>query len=198
MLSLILFILPGGSQNISILKSEITIEGVSFDLLFSGDEIEKKIREMGEAFAARSGEKLYTMVPVMTGALYFSARFLSYLDFPYRVFSVSAESYDGLTSTGEVNIYFPKDLTWLEGADVIILEYIVETGLTIRRLESFFYAHGAQSVSVITLFYKPERLQYDCPVREYGFSIGDEFIVGYGMDYHEQGRWLQAVYQRTS
>src|SRR5690625_5833781 len=95
------------------------------------------------------------MIPVMTGAFYFSSYFLSCLDFPYRLFTMSVQSYQGLKSRGEVHIHFPKEGSWIRNADIIILEDIIESGLTVHHLEKFFYARGARSVSVITLFHKP-------------------------------------------
>lgn len=174
---------------------KIQIGGHSFVLLYSQREIENRIYEMANSFK-QDPTRDYVMIPVMTGAFYFSSYFLSCLDFPYRLFTMSVQSYQGLESRGEVLVHFPKDTTWIHDADVVILEDIIETGLTVHHLEKYFYARGARSVSVITLFHKPSQQRYEFDVLMSGFEISNEFIVGYGLDYDESGRWLKSVYQK--
>lgn len=177
------------------MEEKIKIAGTPFILRYTQNQIEKRIREMAYSFE-RETDRHYTMIPVMTGAFYFSASFLSHLDFPYRIFTLNVHSYEGMESKGAAEVFFSKDSTWIKGADIIILEDIVETGWTVSHLEKYFKERGARSVSVITLFYKPGRQKHPCSIRQFGFEISDEFIVGYGLDFNEEGRWLKAVYQK--
>lgn len=177
------------------MEEKIKISGQSFTLLYSQAQIQDRIREMANTFKTEQ-DRNYTMIPVMTGAFYFSAQFLSHLNFPYKIFTLNARSYNGLKSRGDVEIFFPKDSEWIRDADIVILEDIIETGLTIHQLEKYFQDRGAASVSVITLFYKPGKQAYRCHILQSGFEISDEFIVGFGLDYNEEGRWLKSVYQK--
>ena len=130
--------------------------------------------------------------PILTGAYMFAADLLRRLTVPCEVSFVRYASYSGMSSTGEVTcaLPFPSDI---EGRDVLIVEDVVDTGLSMQHMLAAVRELHPRSVRVCALFFKPNAFKGDYKVDYVGRNIGDEFIVGYGMDYDEQGRTLPEV-----
>lgn len=177
------------------MDTELKINGHEFELFIAQDEIEDRIEEMARRFNTdlRPG---VAMVPVMAGAFYFASRFLSYIDKPYRLFGVQASSYQGVNQSDEFLVSFLKNDQLIDGAHLVILEDVVDSGRTASELEKFFYSKGAAHVEVVALFYKPAQQQYECNLTHFGFEVGSEFIIGYGLDIDEEGRHLKDVYRK--
>jgi hypoxanthine phosphoribosyltransferase len=112
---------------------------------------------------------------------------------PCEISFVKLASYQGTTSTGKIKevMGINEDLS---GRHVIILEDIVETGLTIKQMKESLGTRNPASVSVCTLFFKPERLQEDLKLDYVAFEIPNDFILGYGLDFDQQGRGLKDLY----
>lgn len=170
------------------------INGHLFELFIPEHRINTRITEMAERFG-RVMEPGMTMVPVMSGAFYFASQFLDKIDQSYRLLSVQASSYHGVDQSDELLISFLKKDKWIDGAHLVILEDIVDTGRTAHELEKYFYDRGAVQVEVVALFYKPDKLRYACNLTHYGFEVGNEFLVGYGLDVDEEGRYLKDVWR---
>ncbi len=170
------------------------INGHLFELFISEQEINKRITTLADEFSRTATTQL-TMVPVMVGAFYFSYQFLAHLDHPYRMLSVQAASYQGVEQSEDCQISFLKEDRWIRGAHIVILEDIVDTGRTSHELERYFYERGAEYVEVVALFYKPGKLRYECNLTHFGFEVGNEFLVGYGLDVDEEGRYLKDVWK---
>lgn len=130
--------------------------------------------------------------PILTGAYMFAADLLRRLTVPCEVSFVRYVSYSGMSSTGEVKcaLPFPSDI---EGRDVLIVEDVIDTGLSMQHMLAAVKELRPRSVKVCALFFKPNAFNGDYKVDYVGRNIGDEFIVGYGMDYDEQGRTLPEV-----
>lgn len=130
--------------------------------------------------------------PILTGAYMFAADLLRRLTVPCEVSFVRYVSYSGMSSTGEVKcaLPFPSDI---EGRDVLIVEDVIDTGLSMQHMLAAVKELRPRSVKVCALFFKPNAFKGDYKVDYVGRNIGDEFIVGYGMDYNEQGRTLPEV-----
>lgn len=130
--------------------------------------------------------------PILTGAYMFAADLLRRLTVPCEVSFVRYVSYSGMSSTGEVKcaLPFPSDI---EGRDVLIVEDVIDTGLSMQHMLAAVKELRPRSVKVCALFFKPNAFKGDYNVDYVGRNIGDEFIVGYGMDYDEQGRTLPEV-----
>ena len=131
--------------------------------------------------------------PILTGAYMFAADLVRRLTIPCEVSFVRYASYSGLASTGTVKavLPFPPDIA---GRDVLIVEDVVDSGLSMQYMLQAVNALHPKSVRICTLFYKPQAFRGNYKVDYVGREIGNEFIVGYGMDYDEQGRTLPAVY----
>ena len=130
--------------------------------------------------------------PVLTGAYMFAADLLRRLTVACEVCFVRYSSYSGMSSTGEVKCMTPFPPS-IEGRDVLIVEDVIDSGLSMRKMIDQALALHPRSVRVCTLFYKPEAFKGDYKVDYIGREIGNEFIVGYGMDYDEAGRTLPEV-----
>ena len=130
--------------------------------------------------------------PILTGAYMFAADLLRRLTVPCEVSFVRYVSYSGMSSTGEVKcaLPFPSDI---EGRDVLIVEDVIDTVLSMQHMLAAVKELRPRSVKVCALFFKPNAFKGDYKVDYVGRNIGDEFIVGYGMDYDEQGRTLPEV-----
>lgn len=130
--------------------------------------------------------------PILTGAFMFASDLLRRLTIPCEVSFVRYASYSGMSSTGTVKcmLPFPPDI---EGRDVLIIEDVVDSGFSMRHMLNAVQALHPSSVKICTLFFKPAAFKGDYKVDYVGREIGNEFIVGYGLDYDEQGRTLPEV-----
>lgn len=131
--------------------------------------------------------------PVLTGAYMFASDLLRRLTVPCEVRFVRYASYSGMNSTGEVRCELPFS-DGVRGRDVLLVEDVIDSGLSMATMLREVRAMGPRSVRVCALFFKPHAFRGDYRVDYVGREIGDEFIVGYGMDYDEQGRTLPEVY----
>lgn len=141
-----------------------------------------------------SGDYERLMVcPVLTGAYMFAADLTRRLTVPSEVHFVRYSSYSGMQSTGRVRcvLGFPPEV---KGRDVLVVEDVVDSGLSMGRMLEELRKEGPRSVRVCTLFFKPEAFRGDYRVDYVGREIGNEFIVGYGMDYDGEGRELADVW----
>jgi hypoxanthine phosphoribosyltransferase len=138
------------------------------------------------------GEDLH-LVGVLKGAFLFLADLIRSMDGPVSIDFMALSSYGGgTTSSGEVRVI--KDLdTGLEGRHVIIVEDIVDTGLTLHYLQEILRARNPKSLKTACLLSKPSRRKIDVQVDYIGFTIEDRFVVGYGLDYSEQYRNLPYI-----
>jgi hypoxanthine phosphoribosyltransferase len=133
------------------------------------------------------------MVGVLEGSILFMADLMKAMENDFKIDFVVVSSYgSGTESTGRVNVL--KDVSQsVEGMDILIVEDIIDSGNTLHFLVRYFYAKGASSVKIVTLFDKPDRRKVEIPVDYVGKVIPDEFIVGYGLDYDEKYRTLPYV-----
>ena len=140
----------------------------------------------------RPGGPLH-FVCVLKGAFMFLADLIRSMDGPVTLDFMALSSYNsGTSSSGEVRLV--KDLdTGLEGRDVVIIEDIVDTGLTLHYLQEILLARGPRTLKTACLLSKPSRRQIDVTVDYIGFTIEDRFVVGYGLDYAEQHRNLPYI-----
>lgn len=155
-------------------------------------EIDGIVRRLAEEISRDYKDRDLVACPILTGAFMFAADLLRRLTVPCEVSFVRYASYSGMSSTGQVKcmLPFPPDI---EGRDVLIVEDVVDTGLSMQHMLEAVRALHPRSVRVCALFFKPESFKGDYRVDYVGREIGNEFIVGYGLDYDEQGRTLPEV-----
>ncbi len=161
-------------------------------VLIPEERVRERVRELGRDIARDLAGKPVTLVGVLQGSFVFLADLCRAVDLPVEVDFVGASSYEGTTTTGEVRV--TRDLSRpVEGRHLVLVEDILDTGLTLRRLLDHLQAHRPASLKVCCLLEKPARARVRIPLDYRGFLIGDEFVVGYGLDKDEQYRNLPYV-----
>lgn len=162
-------------------------------VLVSEEQLQKRIREMGAEIARDYAGKNPTMVCILKGAVMFFADLLRELDFPLVTDFMAISSYGSSTkSTGVVKLV--KDLDRdICGRDVLVVEDIVDSGMTLSYIKKEFAQRGAASVRIATLLDKPARRRVELDVDYSCFVIPDAFVVGYGLDYDEKYRNLPDI-----
>ena len=163
-------------------------------VFITADQIQKRIEELGAQITADyHGEGVLYLVCILKGACMFHADLARAIHRHTRLDFIGISSYGrGKTSSGQVKLV--KDLdTPIEGADILIVEDIVDSGVTLNYLIHVLEQRKPKSVRIAALLDKPERRQRPVEVKYVGFQIPDEFVVGYGLDYAEDYRNLKDV-----
>ena len=163
------------------------------EVLLSEEEVDRRIREIGEQISRDYAGKKVHLVCVLKGASFFMCELAKRISVPVSLDFMSVSSYGGDTkSSGVVKIV--KDLDEpLEGRHVIVVEDIVDSGRTLSYLLEMFKSRGAADVKLCTLLDKPDRRVVDVNVDYTGFQIPDAFVVGYGLDYDQKYRNLPYI-----
>jgi hypoxanthine phosphoribosyltransferase len=160
-------------------------------VLITTEQIRARVAELARQIASDypTGEELH-LVAVLKGAFMFLGDLIRAIDRPLSIDFMAVSSYGkGTTSSGEVRVLKDVD-SRLEGRNVIIVEDIVDTGLTLAYLQEILHARGPKTLKTACLLSKPSRRLVDAKVDYIGFTIEDRFVVGYGLDYAEQYRHL--------
>jgi hypoxanthine phosphoribosyltransferase len=162
-------------------------------VLLSHEAIQERIAAIGGDITRDYAGREPHMVGVLKGACPFMSDLCKSVDLTMTLDYIAVSSYGAATkSTGEVRLV--KDLDQgLEGRDVLVVEDIVDTGLTLNYLLRLLRARGPRSVKVVTLLSKPSRRLVDAPVDYIGFTIEDLFVVGYGLDFNQKYRNLRDI-----
>ena len=151
--------------------------------LLSPDAIAARVAELGREIARDYAGRDLVLVCSLKGAFVFTADLARAIGVPLRVEFIRAESYgDAKGSSGSVRIREVTDLA-LDGRDLLLVEDIVDTGRTSARLLEVLRAHEPASLKLASLLFKPSRQVVPVPIDYLGFTIGDEFVVGYGLDH---------------
>ena len=171
--------MASGTQQIE--YSEFT--NPNLEVLYDADQIAARVKEIGAQITAEYADKDLVLVGVLKGSSVFHADLMRTIDLPITIDFMAVSSYkDGLKSTGDVEIL--KDLSNpIRGKDVIVVEDIVDTGLTLTRLLEILGSRGAASIKLASLLDKPEpRIKKELKIDYTGFVIPNKFVVGYGLD----------------
>ncbi|HTU14365.1 MAG TPA: hypoxanthine phosphoribosyltransferase [Solirubrobacterales bacterium] len=163
------------------------------EVLISPEELDRRVRELGAEISRDYAGKDLVMVGVLRGAVIFIADLLRNLDVSCEIDFMAVSSYgSSRDSSGVVRIL--KDLDdSITGRDVLIVEDIVDSGLTLNYLMRNLRARDPASIEVCSLLTKPERRRVDIPIKYVGFEIPNTFVVGYGLDYGQRYRNLDYV-----
>ena len=163
------------------------------EILVQADELQHRIKEMAAEVSRDYKGRDLLLIGVLKGAVFFLADLMRHLDVPCEVDFMAVSSYGSSTdSSGVVRILKDLDAP-LEGRNVLIVEDIVDSGLTLQYLMRTLAARNPASIEVCALLTKPERRKVDTPARYVGFEIPDKFAIGYGLDYAERYRNLPYV-----
>ena len=162
-------------------------------VLYTAQDIRAKLQEMGASITEHYRDKNPVVVCVLKGAVYLVSDLTRYIDTDLELDFMVVSSYGTHTkSSGVVRII--KDLgTSIHGRHVLVIEDIIDTGLTLKYLLRNFAARGAQSIEVAALLWKMDAQEIDIDARWVGFKMPNEFVIGYGLDYAEKYRNLPYI-----
>ena len=181
-------------QNIVYLEmAQITIKDKTFKTSIPEAEILKRIQVVADRINHDMKDKNPLLLAVLNGSFIFAADLMRMLTIPCEISFVKLASYQGTTSTGTIKevLGINEDLT---NRTVIIVEDIVETGLTMKRMIETLGTRNPESIHICSLLVKPERLQVPLEIDYAVMEIPNDFILGYGLDYDHQGRNLRDIY----
>ena len=160
------------------------------EILVQQDDLAHRVKALGEQISAEYEGRSLLLVGVLKGAFFFLSDLMRELDVPCEVDFMAVASYGSSTdSSGVVRILKDLDAS-IEGRDVLIVEDIVDSGLTLSYLLRTLNAREPASLEVCALLTKPERRKVDLPIRYVGFEIPNRFVIGYGLDHAERYRQL--------
>src|SRR4051812_5885754 len=163
------------------------------EILVQPDDLKQRVRTLGEQVTAEYADRDLLLIGVLKGAVFFLSDLMRHIEVPCEVDFMAVASYGSSTdSSGVVRILKDLDAP-LEGRDVLIVEDIVDSGLTLQYLMRTLEARKPASLEVCALLTKPDRRKIDMPARYIGFEIPDRFAIGYGLDYAERYRNLPYV-----
>ncbi|MFZ9027871.1 MAG: hypoxanthine phosphoribosyltransferase [Crocinitomicaceae bacterium] len=172
----------------------IQILDKTFEIFISRQEIEERVKELGATINKQFEGKDVVFISVLNGSFMFSSDLLKSIDLECEISFVKMKSYEGTSSTGKVHELIGLGQN-LEGKQVVILEDIIDSGLTIDKIMTLMEEQNPENVTVCTLLYKPDAFEGKHQPDLVGFTIPNAFVVGYGLDYDEKGRNLDAIYQ---
>jgi hypoxanthine phosphoribosyltransferase len=164
------------------------------DVLLTEQQIQARVLELGRQISEDSAGQKLTLVSVLKGSLLFMADLMRAIDVPLRIDLMETSSYGGATTESSGLVRILKDLSSsIEGEDVLIVEDIIDTGLTLNYLIRYLRGKSPASLRIVTLLDKPARRLVEIDVDYIGFTIPDRFVVGYGLDYGDLYRNLRFV-----
>ena len=165
-----------------------------FSIYIPQEKIESAIQTVADQLNHDMADKNPRFLVVLNGAFMFASELFKRLTIPCEISFVKLSSYSGTETTNVVRELIGLDHS-LEGRNVVVVEDIVDTGHTMRYTLEKLRDLRAADVRIATLFFKPKSFQYNYPINYKAMDIDNEFIVGYGLDYNQQGRNLPDIYK---
>jgi hypoxanthine phosphoribosyltransferase len=163
------------------------------ETLVSAQDLQRRVQQLGQEISRDYADRDLVMVGVLKGAVFFLSDLMRQLEIPVEVDFMAVASYGSATkSSGVVRILKDLDAA-IQGRDVLIVEDIVDSGLTLQYLLRNLAGRSPRSLEVCALLIKPERQKVDLPTRYVGFEIPNRFAIGYGLDHAERYRNLPYV-----
>src|SRR6184192_4809030 len=173
--------------------SATELERAVTEVLIEADALQRRIAELGEEISADYAGRDLLLVGVLKGAVFFMADLMRNLTIPCEIDFMAISSYgDSTDSSGVVRILKDLDIN-IEGRDVLVVEDIIDSGLTLSYLLRNLESREPASLEICALLTKPGRREIDVPVRYTGFEIPNRFVIGYGLDFGERYRNLPYV-----
>ena len=173
--------------------SRVKINDKTFETSIPEAVIKERVKELAQQISHDMEGKNPLLLGVLNGSFIFAADLMREITIPCEVSFVKLASYQGVTSTGKVRevLGINEDL---QGRHVIVVEDIIDTGRTMKQMIESLGTRNPASVRICTLFVKPDKLEEQINIDYAAFSIPNDFIVGYGLDYDQQGRHLKEIY----
>lgn len=176
----------------------IKIDNLKFEVLIADEQIQQRIREIAGQISARYQDSVPILVGVLNGAVLFLADLIRYLAIDCEIDFIKISSYGSArVSSGEITMI--KDFSAdLHGRHVIVIEDIVDSGLSVQYLTRRIKNMKPASLKFVSLLVKKDAAKVDLNIDYVGFEIEDKFVVGYGLDYKQQKRNVNAIYQLSN
>ena len=173
--------------------SIVQIKDKRFKTFISEDEIQQRVKAVADRINHDMEGKKPLLLAVLNGSFVFAADLMRHITIPCEISFVKLASYEGTVSTGKVVevMGLNEDIT---GRDVIIVEDIVDTGKTMERMLDTLGTRNPNSLHICTLLLQPEKLKIPLNIEYAAMEIPNDFIVGYGLDYDQEGRNLRDIY----
>ncbi len=173
--------------------SATELERAVTDVLIEADALQHRIAELGEEISNDYAGRDLLLVGVLKGAVFFMADLMRHLTIPCEIDFMAISSYgEGTDSSGVVRILKDLDIN-IEGRDVLVVEDIIDSGLTLSYLIRNLEAREPATLEICALMTKPDRREIEVPVHYVGFEIPNRFVIGYGLDFGERYRNLPYV-----
>lgn len=171
----------------------IRIKDKQFKTFITEEQILKEVARVGEEINRDLADATPLFVSVLNGSFMFTADLMKHVSVPCEISFVKLASYAGTSSTGKVKelVGLNDDIT---GRTIVIVEDIIDTGLTMERLIETLKARNPKEIRIATLLVKPDKLKVDLDINYIAMSIPNDFIVGYGLDYDGLGRNYRDIY----
>ena len=173
--------------------NSIKIKDKEFVPMISEAEIKERVKAVAQQLSNDLTGKNPLFLAVLNGSFIFAADLMREMTIPCEISFVKLASYQGTTSTGKVQEVIGINVD-LSGRTIVIVEDIVESGLTMKRMIERIGTRNPESVHICTLLLKPDRLKTNLDIKYVAFSIPNDFILGYGLDYDQQARGLKDIY----
>jgi hypoxanthine phosphoribosyltransferase len=172
----------------------IRLNDKQFEVFIREEEIRKEVVALAERINHDYQGKEVTFLAILNGSFMFASDLIKLIDLSCEISFVKVSSYNGTASKGRVDELIGLSSP-VSNKHIIILEDIVDTGITVDKIVSLLHKEDAASIKVCSLLYKPAAFKGKTEPDYVGFSIPNAFVVGYGLDYDEKGRNLKEIYQ---
>ncbi len=175
-------------------KNQSNLIPESYHLMISEEQIQKKLRELGEQITRDFKDKCPILIGILNGSFIFLADLIRYINTDVEVDFIRISSYgDGRESSGHIKILKPLSAD-INGRSVLVVEDIVDSGLSVKFLRKMLEAFNPAELKFVTLLNKPSKKQVNIQIDYIGFDIEDKYVVGYGLDDGQLKRNLRSIY----
>ncbi len=171
------------------------IKDLSFKKFIPSDKIQNRVQVLAQEINTNYKGKTPLLMPILNGSFIFAADLAKSITIPCKVSFVKVASYSGTASTGQLKTLIGHEESFFN-QDIIIVEDIVDTGLTLSKITEELKGLGSKSVETIALLRKKPAREKNIEVKYVGFDLEEEFVVGYGLDYDGLGRNLNDIYKQ--
>lgn len=175
--------------------SVIRVSDKDFAPFITQEKIENEIHRIAEEIKRDMRDQEPLFLVMLNGAFMFAAELFKSLNMPCEMAFVKYKTYVGTHSTGEANELIGIETEKITGRNIVIVEDIVDSGFTMSQLLKDLYNKGAKTIKIASMMFKPNAFRFDFKIDYIGMNIGNDFIVGYGLDYNEYGRNLKEIYK---
>jgi len=172
------------------------INDLTFKPFISKTQVKRRVHALAEQINDDYKGKTPVFLPILNGSFMFASDLMKHISLQCRICFVKVSSYTGTTSTGQLKTLIGVDESFFN-QDLIIIEDIIDTGLTLEKIVSELQSLGAKTVEIVTLLRKQPAREKNIPVKYVGFEIENEFVLGYGLDYDGLGRNTAEILQAT-